>query len=113
MMWSGRTQPVGAVVVLAFLLGALPLAAQPASEASPPSDRPNILFLFADDQRADTIRAWGNEWIDTPNLDRLAAEGQSFERNYTFGSNSGAVCVPSRWRSTSIPRPRPIPDSPS
>ena len=66
-----------------------------ASEAAPaPSDQPNILFLFADDQRADTIRAWGNEWIDTPNLDRLAAEG--LERNYTFGSNSGAVCVPSR-----------------
>ena len=84
-------------LVLALLPGALPLAAQPASEsAPPPSDRPNILFLFADDQRADTIRAWGNEWIDTPNLDRLAAEGLSFERNYVFGSNSGAVCVPSR-----------------
>jgi arylsulfatase A-like enzyme len=84
------------VVGLAFLPVVLPLAAQPAGEVPPPSDRPNILFLFADDQRADTIRAWGNEWIDTPNLDRLAAEGLSFERNYTFGSNSGAVCVPSR-----------------
>ena len=86
------------LLVLAFLVGALPRAAQPAGErtAPPPSDRPNILFLFADDQRADTIRAWGNEWIDTPNLDRLAAEGLSFERNYVFGSNSGAVCVPSR-----------------
>ena len=89
--------PAAAVVlVLAYLPGALPLAAQPAGEATAPSDRPNILFLFADDQRADTIRAWGNEWIDTPNLDRLAAEGLSFERNYVFGSNSGAVCVPSR-----------------
>ena len=85
------------VLVLVLPLGVLPLAAQPASAAEPaPSDRPNILFLFADDQRADTIGAWGNEWIDTPNLDRLAAEGLSFERNYTFGSNSGAVCVPSR-----------------
>ena len=90
--------PAAAVVlVLACLPGALPLAAQAAGEIEPPpSDRPNILFLFADDQRADTIRAWGNEWIDTPNLDRLAAEGLSFERNYVFGSNSGAVCVPSR-----------------
>ena len=85
------------LLVLAFLPGALPLAAQLASETAPaPSGRPNILFLFADDQRADTIGAWGNEWIDTPNLDRLAAEGLSFERNYTLGSNSGAVCVPSR-----------------
>ena len=95
---SGRQWMVAAVVlVLVLPLGALPLAAQPVGEAATaPPDQPNILFLFADDQRADTIRAWGNEWIDTPNLDRLAAEGLSFERNYTFGSNSGAVCVPSR-----------------
>ena len=94
---SVRRWTVAAAAALALLLGALPLAAQPASEAArPPSDRPNILFLFADDQRADTIGAWGNERIDTPSLDRLAEEGFSFRRNYTFGSNSGAVCVPSR-----------------
>ncbi|MCY3971500.1 MAG: sulfatase-like hydrolase/transferase [Acidobacteria bacterium] len=70
--------------------------AAPAAGAEPQEARPNILFLFADDQRADTIRAWGNELIDTPNLDRLVGEGWSFRRNYVFGSNSGAVCVPSR-----------------
>ncbi len=58
--------------------------------------RPNILLLFADDQRADTIATWGNPHIDTPNLDRLVARGHSFRNNYCFGSNSGAVCVPSR-----------------
>ena len=58
--------------------------------------RPNILFLFADDQRADTIAAWGNEHIRTPNLDRLVHEGFSFRCNYCLGSNGGAVCVPSR-----------------
>src|SRR4051794_15666993 len=58
--------------------------------------RPNILLLFADDQRADTIGAWGNAHIRTPNLDRLARRGTSFRGNYCFGSNSGAVCVPSR-----------------
>jgi arylsulfatase A-like enzyme len=94
---SLRRWTVAVAAALALLLGALPLAAQPTSEAAGPlSDRPNILFLFADDQRADTIRAWGNERIDTPSLDRLAEEGFSFRRNYTFGSNSGAVCVPSR-----------------
>jgi arylsulfatase A-like enzyme len=60
------------------------------------AQRPNILFLFADDQRADTIAAWGNPRIRTPHLDRLAGEGLSFRRNYCFGGNSGAVCVPSR-----------------
>ena len=84
-----------AATVLALLSCAPQRSFEPAA-AAPQPQRPNILFLFADDQRADTIRAWGNELIDTPNLDRLVAEGWSFRRNYVFGSNSGAVCVPSR-----------------
>jgi len=59
-------------------------------------NRPNILFLFADDQRADTIAAHGNPHIKTPNIDKLATAGFSFRSNYCFGGNSGAVCVPSR-----------------
>ena len=61
-----------------------------------PTDRPNILLLFADDQRADTIAAWGNQHIRTPHIDSLVHKGMSFRANYTFGSNSGAVCIPSR-----------------
>ncbi|MEW6303721.1 MAG: sulfatase-like hydrolase/transferase [Verrucomicrobiota bacterium] len=67
-----------------------------AGAAAPAAQRPNILFLFADDQRADTIAAWGNPHIQTPNLDRLVKQGFSFRQNYCFGSNSGAVCIPSR-----------------
>ena len=86
-----------APVALLALLGCAPPAGdETAADAEPQATRPNILFLFADDQRADTIGAWGNDLIDTPNLDRLVAEGWSFRRNYVFGSNSGAVCVPSR-----------------
>jgi arylsulfatase A-like enzyme len=58
--------------------------------------RPNVLFLFADDMRADTIAAHGNRHIHTPHLDSLVERGFSFRRNYVFGGNSGAVCVPSR-----------------
>lgn len=58
--------------------------------------KPNILFLLADDQRTDTIAAHGNPYIKTPNLDKLVKSGFSFRRNYCFGSNSGAVCLPSR-----------------
>ncbi len=58
--------------------------------------RPNFVILFADDQRADTLRAWGNRNIRTPNLDRLIGRGFSFRGNYCFGSDSGAVCIPSR-----------------
>jgi arylsulfatase A-like enzyme len=57
---------------------------------------PNILFLFADDQRADTIGALGNPVISTPNLDRLVKRGLSFNRAYMAGSNNPATCMPSR-----------------
>ncbi|MBQ16787.1 MAG: choline-sulfatase [Planctomycetaceae bacterium] len=58
--------------------------------------RPNILFLFADDQRADTVAAYGNRHIKTPHIDRLVHAGFSFHRNYCMGSTHGAVCQPSR-----------------
>ena len=60
------------------------------------TNRPNIVFLFADDQRADTIGAHGNRHVETPHLDTLTENGFSFLRNYCAGSFSGAVCVASR-----------------
>ncbi|MEA3212593.1 MAG: hypothetical protein QOE70_5650 [Chthoniobacter sp.] len=59
-------------------------------------DQPNVLFLFSDDQRADTIAALGNAHIRTPNLDRLVTQGTAFTRAYCMGAQQGAVCVPSR-----------------
>jgi len=53
---------------------------------------PNLLFLFTDEQRADTMAAYGNERIQTPNLNRLAAESIVFERAYV----TQPVCTPSR-----------------
>lgn len=64
--------------------------------ASVQAAQPNVLLLFADDQRADTISAWGNPNIQTPHLDALVNRGVSFRENYCHGANSGAVCVPSR-----------------
>ncbi|MHB0858763.1 MAG: sulfatase family protein [Anaerolineae bacterium] len=54
--------------------------------------RPNILLLFTDQQRHDTIRAAGNASIATPNLDRLTREGVRFSSAYT----PSPVCVPAR-----------------
>lgn len=56
----------------------------------------NVLLLFADDQRADTIAALGNPIIKTPHLDRLVKRGVSFDRAYMQGGMHGATCVPSR-----------------
>ncbi len=64
--------------------------------ADSPSPRPNVLFLFTDDQRADTIAALGNPVIRTPHLDRLCRKGITFRRAYMQGGMHGATCVPSR-----------------
>ena len=58
--------------------------------------KPNILFVFTDDQRFDTIDALGNEEIETPNMDRLVAKGTTFTHAHIMGGTSGAVCMPSR-----------------
>lgn len=60
------------------------------------ADKANVLFIFNDDQRADTIAALGNPVIRTPNLDRLCHHGMAFTRAYMQGGFNGATCVPSR-----------------
>lgn len=75
--------------------------------------KPNILFIFTDDQRWDTIAALGNPEVKTPHLDRLVKQGFVFENAYCMGSMVPAVCLPSRtmlitgrslWRIPQNPR---------
>ncbi len=54
--------------------------------------KPNVLLIVTDDQRPDTIAALGNEFIDTPNLDRLVKGGTTFEQ----ATCANPLCVPSR-----------------
>ena len=58
--------------------------------------KPNVLFIFADDQRADALGAAGNTYIQTPNIDRLAKKGVRFTNSYVMGGNHGAICAASR-----------------
>jgi arylsulfatase A-like enzyme len=70
---------------------------QPAiTRADAPTTKPNILFIFSDDQCFDLVGALGNDEIETPNLDRLVRSGLTFTHAYNMGSWSGAVCIPSR-----------------
>jgi len=55
-------------------------------------ERPNILLLFTDQQRFDTIAGAGFEHMVTPNLDRLARDGCVFTNAFT----PNPVCVPAR-----------------
>ncbi len=59
-------------------------------------EKPNILFIFTDDQAYHTIHALGENEIFTPHLDSLAASGVSFTNAFNMGSWQGAVCTASR-----------------
>jgi arylsulfatase A-like enzyme len=54
--------------------------------------RPNILILYTDQQRWDAVGCNGNPEIQTPHLDRLAAEGLTYDRFFV----QNPVCMPSR-----------------
>ncbi len=56
------------------------------------SEEPNIIVIMTDQQRTDTIGAWGCGHMTTPHMDRLAREGLSFRQAYC----PGATCVASR-----------------
>jgi arylsulfatase len=54
--------------------------------------RPNVLWICTDQQRWDTIHALGNDFINTPNIDRLVAEGVACENAFC----QAPICTPSR-----------------
>jgi len=56
------------------------------------ADDPNIILIFIDDLGWKDVGCYGNDFIDTPNIDRLASEGMRFTDFYA----SGAVCSPTR-----------------
>ncbi|AUP80590.1 sulfatase-like hydrolase/transferase [Flavivirga eckloniae] len=58
--------------------------------------KPNIVFIFTDDQTYSSVSALGNDEIITPSLDKLVHEGTTFTHAYNMGSWSGAVCAASR-----------------
>jgi len=59
---------------------------------APEGRRPNLLFILTDQQRQDSLGCYGNPVIETPHLDRLAAEGIRLENGFTCNG----VCMPSR-----------------
>jgi choline-sulfatase len=54
--------------------------------------KPNVLFIISDDLTATAVGSYGNEIVQTPNIDRLASEGTRFTRAYS----QFPVCGPSR-----------------
>lgn len=85
------SNPIRVVALIAALM-----VMSASASAAEPSKRPNVLFLFADDMRADSIGALGDSVVKTPNLDALVQRGFSMKNAYCLGGNSPAVCTPSR-----------------
>lgn len=79
-----------------FFLILLSVILSASSRSKPAPSRPNVLFILADDQRADALGCAGNPYIKTPVIDQLAREGTRFTQAYVMGGHHGAICMPSR-----------------
>ncbi|AUH44585.1 sulfatase-like hydrolase/transferase [Streptomyces sp. CMB-StM0423] len=60
------------------------------------AERPNIVFLIADDHRHDVLGAAGHPVVRTPHLDALAKRGTRLTAHHCGGGMTGAICAPSR-----------------
>ena len=75
-------------LLLASLFACAQLRLRPPDKSAPP----NILFIMSDDHAISAVSAYGSELIETPNIDRIAAEGIRFTNSFVTNS----ICAPSR-----------------
>jgi uncharacterized sulfatase len=97
-----------ALAVVAVIVTGIMLPKNAAADAACPT-RPNIVLILIDDMGWGDFSCFGNKSVETPNIDRLAAEGLRFEQFYV----NSPICSPSRvaistgqyptrWRITSF-----------
>ncbi len=75
----------GTLLMWSLMLGCQNVDAQDA-------DAPNIIFIMTDDHSYQTLSAYQDHLIETPNLDRIAHEGVLFSNSFV----SNSICAPSR-----------------
>jgi arylsulfatase A-like enzyme len=56
------------------------------------AQRPNIIYIMSDDHDMEAISAYSKQFIQTPNIDRLAKEGMKFQKAFV----GNAICAPAR-----------------
>jgi arylsulfatase A-like enzyme len=83
---------VKALLLIAACLVLHANSSSSASAAVAAASTPNIVFLFADDQCTYSVGCYGNQDVQTPNMDQLARDGLAFDRHY----NTTAICMASR-----------------
>jgi arylsulfatase A-like enzyme len=70
----------------------LMLAAANMNVAASPPERPNIIFILADDLGYTDVGSYGSQYYETPQIDRLAGQGMRFTSGYACSAN----CAPTR-----------------
>jgi len=83
-----RTNPIN--ILIAILLLSTVVSGQ--SQQRKNKERPNIVFILADDLGYFDVGCYGNPYNKTPNIDRLSKEGMKFSQAYV----ASPVCSPSR-----------------
>lgn len=78
--------------LLLFCVALISAKTASAQDVVSPAQRPNIVFILADDLGYRELGCFGQNLIQTPNIDQLAAEGMRFTQHYC----GNAVCAPSR-----------------
>lgn len=91
---SSNLTPMASMIISCIqrltLLGALMLGTLASLAGTP--DRPNILFILADDLGYTDVGCYGSRYYETPQIDRLAAQGVRFTSGYSCAPN----CQPTR-----------------
>ena len=77
-------------VTILFFFAAIALSCSQKEEEKP-TERPNIIFIMADDHAYQAISAYGSGLNETPNIDRIAKEGAIFTRQWLIPSALQAV----------------------
>jgi arylsulfatase A-like enzyme len=80
------------LVRLAKACSALLAASTIVANCQAAAQRPNIIFILADDLGYTDVACFGSKFYETPNIDRMAASGIRFTSGYTCGPN----CAPTR-----------------
>ena len=82
-------------LIIPLMLLAVQTAFAPIAVTTATADdhnKPNIVLIFIDDLGWKDVGCYGNDFVETPRIDRLAAEGVRFTDFYA----AGAVCSPTR-----------------
>lgn len=79
-------------ILTLWILAGISCSKQESTTEHHPPDRPNIIYIYTDQQHANMMSCAGNPWLNTPAMDYIAENGIRFTRAYT----PNPVCSPAR-----------------